>query len=266
MACLRPPFHSEDLEGLSKKVIKGVYHKIPEQYSQDLVNIISVLLQVLPEKRPNCGRKFLFFSYLFDIILEELLNKDIVISRLKEKNLYLSDELKPEMLKTIKCPKNVKNIHYLAERLPPNNYNILQIKKVDLKTLLNQINSNTSIKTPEKHSKHEHSLSHSNPSISFPKVQESFTENNQILSKNHDLLLVKPGNKIKYLGYLKNPSLKNKKSSSPPPKAKYGNLKIGRNFLLEPLNIKQDDIEDGRKLFGKNNYIKNNVEEVIIYK
>ena len=56
MAALHPPFHSEDLEGLSKKVIKGVYHKLPETYSQELNDIIKELLQVLPEKRLNCGK------------------------------------------------------------------------------------------------------------------------------------------------------------------------------------------------------------------
>lgn len=56
MACLRPPFHSEDMEGLSKKAIKGVYHKLPDHYSQELVNIVADLLQVFPEKRPDCGK------------------------------------------------------------------------------------------------------------------------------------------------------------------------------------------------------------------
>jgi NIMA (never in mitosis gene a)-related kinase len=33
MITLRPPFRAEDMEGLYKKVIKGVYNKIPSQYS-----------------------------------------------------------------------------------------------------------------------------------------------------------------------------------------------------------------------------------------
>lgn len=55
MATLYPPFLSNDLENLSKKVMKGVYSKLPETYSLELQEIVSELLQVSPEKRPNCG-------------------------------------------------------------------------------------------------------------------------------------------------------------------------------------------------------------------
>ena len=169
------------------------------------------------------------------------------------------------MLKTIKCPKNLKNIHYVAERLPHQNYETLHCKKVDNKSLLEYINGHSHSKTPEKN-KHDNCLSHSNPNSGFPKIQESFLENNQILTNNNELLLVKPGNKIKYIRYLKNPTMKNKKSCSPVPKPNYGNHKMGRNFLLEPLNIKKEDEEDGRRLFGKNNHLlKKNDEEIVIY-
>ncbi len=57
ITALHPPFQSEDLEGLSKKVIKGAYRKVSEEYSEDLREIINELLQVLPEKRPDCGKK-----------------------------------------------------------------------------------------------------------------------------------------------------------------------------------------------------------------
>lgn len=60
MANLHPPFLSDDLDNLSKKVIKGAYHKLSEHYSQDLHNILSELLQVSPEKRPTCGKKKYF--------------------------------------------------------------------------------------------------------------------------------------------------------------------------------------------------------------
>ena len=38
MATLRPPFRAEDMDGLYKKVIKGVYPKLPSHFSVDLNN------------------------------------------------------------------------------------------------------------------------------------------------------------------------------------------------------------------------------------
>lgn len=52
---LRPPFRAEDMEGLYKKVMKGVYPKISSKYSTDLANIIKQLLQINPNLRPTCG-------------------------------------------------------------------------------------------------------------------------------------------------------------------------------------------------------------------
>jgi NIMA (never in mitosis gene a)-related kinase len=44
MSALNPPFTAKDMKGLFTKVIKGVYPKIPPQYSSDLSNMISSLL------------------------------------------------------------------------------------------------------------------------------------------------------------------------------------------------------------------------------
>ena len=53
MITLKPPFRAEDMEGLYKKVIKGVYNKIPSQYSIELSNVIRAMLQVNPALRPS---------------------------------------------------------------------------------------------------------------------------------------------------------------------------------------------------------------------
>jgi NIMA (never in mitosis gene a)-related kinase len=43
------------MEGLYKKVLKGVYPRINVKvYSEDLAAVIKALLQVKPELRPNC--------------------------------------------------------------------------------------------------------------------------------------------------------------------------------------------------------------------
>lgn len=51
---LKPPFRAEDMQGLYKKVLKGVYPRIPKQFSADLSLIVKALLTVDPTKRPSC--------------------------------------------------------------------------------------------------------------------------------------------------------------------------------------------------------------------
>jgi len=63
MAALKPPFTAHDLQGLYKKVITGIFDRIPMIYSNELSNIINSLLKVDPSKRPST---------------EELLNNAIV--------------------------------------------------------------------------------------------------------------------------------------------------------------------------------------------
>ncbi len=53
MTALNPPFTAKDMQGLYNRVLKGVYPKIPAQYSGDLNAIIKALLQVNPKERPN---------------------------------------------------------------------------------------------------------------------------------------------------------------------------------------------------------------------
>lgn len=41
---LKPPFRAEDMQGLYKKVLKGIYPKIPNLYSADLAHLVKTLL------------------------------------------------------------------------------------------------------------------------------------------------------------------------------------------------------------------------------
>ncbi len=52
MATLHPPFMAENMEGLYKKVIKGIYPKVSQKYSKGLRNLIRMMLQVDPDGRP----------------------------------------------------------------------------------------------------------------------------------------------------------------------------------------------------------------------
>ena len=55
MITLKPPFRAQDMESLYKKVLKGIYPKISNTYSQDLGTVVKHLLQISPTLRPTCG-------------------------------------------------------------------------------------------------------------------------------------------------------------------------------------------------------------------
>lgn len=56
MASLKTPFRATDMKGLYEKVVKGQFPKLPTGYSNDLSNIIKVLLHVSPKLRPSCDQ------------------------------------------------------------------------------------------------------------------------------------------------------------------------------------------------------------------
>ena len=53
MTTLKPPFRAEDMDGLYRKVIKGAYSKIGDQFSKQLGGVIKLMLQVNPANRPS---------------------------------------------------------------------------------------------------------------------------------------------------------------------------------------------------------------------
>ena len=51
---LKPPFRAEDMQGLYKKVLRGIYPKIPSIFSNELSQIIKLMVQVAHQMRPSC--------------------------------------------------------------------------------------------------------------------------------------------------------------------------------------------------------------------
>lgn len=51
---LNPPFKAESMDELYNKVIKGKYELIPSHYSWEIRELIKILLNTKPEKRPSC--------------------------------------------------------------------------------------------------------------------------------------------------------------------------------------------------------------------
>lgn len=41
---LKPPFRADDMQGLYKKVLRGIYPKIPNNYSSDLAHLVKTLI------------------------------------------------------------------------------------------------------------------------------------------------------------------------------------------------------------------------------
>lgn len=53
MTALSPPFTARDMKGLYQRVVKGVFPKIPSQFSSELSGMIASMLQVDPKRRPS---------------------------------------------------------------------------------------------------------------------------------------------------------------------------------------------------------------------
>jgi serine/threonine protein kinase len=101
---LKPPFRADDMEGLYKRVLRGIYPKIPKHFSKDLSMILKVMLRVNPGKRPTCT---------------QILNTNIISSRLNTLFPNELNETENILLQTIYVPKKLT---YLTERLPKSTY------------------------------------------------------------------------------------------------------------------------------------------------
>jgi len=76
MLALKPPFNGKDMDHLYKRVCKGVYSRIPEHYSNDIWQVVQLMLRVDPEKRPSSEE--LIESNLFKHYAEKLANLESV--------------------------------------------------------------------------------------------------------------------------------------------------------------------------------------------
>ena len=101
---LRPPFRADDMAGLYKKVLKGVYPKIPTHFSSDLNNCIKALVNVQAQTRPTCT---------------EILEMPAVVkmgTKIFKDDFYEQEYIpQGDLLSTIRVPKNLL---YLTDRLP----------------------------------------------------------------------------------------------------------------------------------------------------
>ncbi len=70
MCALKPPFDGNSLPFLAMRIVQGKYNPIPVQYTKGLSNLIKLLLNLSPNKRPNINQ-----------ILCELILKCLIVCR-----------------------------------------------------------------------------------------------------------------------------------------------------------------------------------------
>lgn len=99
---LKPPFRAEDMQGLYKKVLRGIYPKVPNVFSNELAQTIKLMVQVAPQMRPSC---------------DKILDMPIIKKKIEKLFPDAFEVLEPQMnlLSTIRVPKNLL---YLTDRLP----------------------------------------------------------------------------------------------------------------------------------------------------
>jgi NIMA (never in mitosis gene a)-related kinase len=97
MAAQKPPFTAPDIQTLYKKICNGSFIRIPPEYSNELVSIISLLLKVNPSDRPSAGA---------------LLNNPIVQEHYEDSPLNSVSWENDELLRTIMLnSRNYKEIN-----------------------------------------------------------------------------------------------------------------------------------------------------------
>jgi NIMA (never in mitosis gene a)-related kinase 1/4/5 len=111
MCSLVPPFRASDMNGLFKKVLKGIYPQIPTHYSMDLRQLIKVMLQVNPTMRPDTTQ--LLDMYICQKRIQKYFSpKDGSMSPILQSPRHNTD-----LLRTIKLEKNVFKL-----QMPEANY------------------------------------------------------------------------------------------------------------------------------------------------
>ena len=111
MASLKMPFRGTSMQMLYNNVMKGNIAPIPSRYSNELMEIIKLILTKNPHKRPSA---------------EQLLNNSIILQKMEklgvEKNFWNCEDEKAMLIRTIKIPRNLNQMNQINGQLPRKNY------------------------------------------------------------------------------------------------------------------------------------------------
>lgn len=145
LCALRPPFRGQSLEQLFKSVIKGIYDPVPSMYSKELQQVIAMLLQVTPAKRPSCdaflqnsiiAKKIDYSSY--SVCTGQLISTIKLPARLEDINSLL-----PQLKRYGEKRTNESNVPFLLENKTQSSTNL------NLVTVPSKKNSNKSVPPKE---------------------------------------------------------------------------------------------------------------------
>mmetsp|Transcript_16830 Transcript_16830/g.27674 ORF Transcript_16830/g.27674 Transcript_16830/m.27674 type:complete len:473 (-) Transcript_16830:374-1792(-) len=118
MATFRHPFEATSWKGLAQKVLKGTYMDVGPGYSNDIKDMIKLLLVTEPSKRPSIGE---IMQMPCMVQRQHLLPKidlpDYHAVNAPNPNLHPSGQ--HDLLDTIKVPRDLQK---LKQRLPAANY------------------------------------------------------------------------------------------------------------------------------------------------
>ena len=110
MASLKMPFRGTSMQMLYNNVMKGDFAPIPSRYSNDLMEIIKLILTKNPRRRPSA---------------EDLLNHRIILEKMEKImgiNFWNIPDEKAMLIRTIKLPRNINQMNLINGQLPRKNY------------------------------------------------------------------------------------------------------------------------------------------------
>ncbi len=99
MCKLIPPFQAKSMDELYKKIVRGFYPQIPSRYSDDLKEIIKIMIQTEVGARPSCD------ELLKMTIIQkktEMINKNLI-------ELNNNSDVNKKLLSTIRIPSEFSN-------------------------------------------------------------------------------------------------------------------------------------------------------------
>ena len=173
MITLRPPFRAQNMEGLYNKVIKGQFNRIPDRFSNELFEIVKLLIQVNTDTRPSC---------------DEILRHPIIQKRIEYFKSFTGEQETEDkaLLKTIRIPKNLL---FLSDKLPKPNYvkhirgNNISTEKINIKNYRSYQKSEEKEEIKETQNKNSSNILVNNNNI-LPSVKRN---ESKILNKNIEL-------------------------------------------------------------------------------
>ena len=278
MITLRPPFQAKSMEELYKKVMRGIYPKLSSKYSEDLSDVIKLMIQVEAGARPSCEellkmpmitKRIEFFNNNKDIDITEEMNENI-----NKNNVLLKTIIVPNKLENLK--KNLPKPNYNTEgniqsyqnpnRNPHKQYGSLTLSNTDLLPNIkkekfiykNNVNKNSKSIIAESNKERIQIINKNNRSLNAKEINYDYHDHiPRSIPKNDNY--IKYRKKINknlilpnlYGNYKANISPKNVNNKSKNNNS-YKILNSENNILKKNMNLNNIKVIDGKNIYGNN--------------